>query len=84
MTMNSSELQQCWRCAGLNFWRSPSRDGGTIHCSHCEPARAHWLIAERLRAAPLRLSALERAICYLRAEIKNRQAVSAKSCHRRR
>jgi hypothetical protein len=70
------ELYGCWKCGGLNFWRS--RDS-VIHCAHCEPAKAHYIIAERLRAVPGPLSALERAIAFLRAELKSSESKLAKA-----
>ena len=42
-----NDLRPCWRCDGITFWRI--RDG-VVHCATCDPARAAWLIAERLRA----------------------------------
>ena len=53
-----TELRPCWRCDDLTFWRG--RDN-QIHCTRCEPARACYVIAERLRASPRPLAALERA-----------------------
>jgi hypothetical protein len=70
------DLHPCWRCGNSNFWRS--RDGA-VHCAHCEPATAHWIIVERLRAAPVSLSAIERAIGFLQAETKNHNAVAARA-----
>jgi hypothetical protein len=74
--MNDKGLHPCWRCAGLNFWRSRE---GAIHCAHCEPATAHYIISERLRAAPGPISALERAIGFLRSELRGCNSGPAKS-----
>lgn len=53
----------CLRCSGLNFWRD--RDD-RIRCAHCDPARAAWLIRERIRADPTKqASALERAVTFV-------------------
>ena len=41
-------LPPCWRCGSLAFWRLARV--GTIHCSVCESAKSHTLVAERLRA----------------------------------
>ena len=46
-----NDSRPCWRCDGTTFWRDR---GGTIHCSHCEAPHAAWLIAQRLRAIPVR------------------------------
>jgi hypothetical protein len=72
----TKDLRPCWRCGGLAFWRSGDRG---LHCAHCEPAKAHYLIAERLRAAPVPVAALERAAAFLRAEMKGRERCSAKT-----
>jgi hypothetical protein len=52
-----NDLRPCWRCDGITFWRA--RDG-VVQCATCEPARAAWLIAERLRATPVPPSQLRR------------------------
>jgi hypothetical protein len=70
-----SDLRPCW-CGGLNFWRS--RDGA-VHCAHCRPAAAHYIIAERLRALPISLTALERAMRFLQAKIGDRKVLPARS-----
>jgi hypothetical protein len=41
------QIFPCVRCGSLVLWRDPSN---AIRCSICEPARAAWLIRERLRA----------------------------------
>jgi len=45
----------------------------------CEPAKAHWLIAERFRAAPARLTALERAAGFLQRQMNPGQSAQAKA-----
>ena len=44
------QITPCLKCNGLVFWRDRSN---AIHCSTCEPARAAWLIRERLRATTI-------------------------------
>jgi hypothetical protein len=71
-----SDLRPCWRCDGITFWRA--RDG-VVHCATCEPARAAWLIAERLRATPVPPSQLRRAMRFVLLQLKGAGSVDAKS-----
>ena len=71
-----NELGPCWRCYGITFWRA--RDG-VVHCATCEPARAAWLIAERLRAVPVPPSQLRRAMRFILLQLKGAGSVDAKS-----
>jgi drug/metabolite transporter (DMT)-like permease len=50
----------------------------TGHTLPAAPAKAHYIIAERLRATPRPLSALERAIAFLRTELRGRERGAAK------
>ena len=52
------QILPCVRCGSLVFWRDRSN---AIHCSVCEPARAAWLIRERLRATTTADTQLRRA-----------------------
>lgn len=70
------ELHPCWTCGGLNFWRSRDHD---IHCAQCSLAHAHYLIAQRLRAVPLPLSQLGRAMVFIRAALKGAESTDAKA-----
>src|SRR5262249_19703626 len=69
------ELRPCWRCGDLSFWRG--RDN-QVHCTRCEPAKAHYLIPERLRASPVPITALERAPRFVQVEFKARRSAPAK------
>ena len=40
-------LRPCWRCDGITFWQACD---GVVHCAICKPARAAWLISQRLRS----------------------------------
>ena len=71
-----NDLRPCWRCDGITFWRA--RDG-VVHCATCEPARAAWLIAERLRATPVPPSQLRRAMRFILLELKGAASIDAKS-----
>ena len=71
-----NKLRPCWRCDGITFWRA--RDG-VVHCATCEPARAAWLIAERLRAVPVPPSQLRRAMRFILLQLKGAGSVDAKS-----
>ena len=71
-----NDLRPCWRCDGITFWRA--RDG-VVHCATCEPARAAWLIAERLRAVPVPPSQLRRAMSLILLELNGAGSVDAKS-----
>jgi hypothetical protein len=71
-----NDLRPCWRCDGITFWRA--RDG-VVHCATCEPARAAWLIAERLRATAVPPSQLRRAMRCILLQLKGAGSVDAKS-----
>jgi hypothetical protein len=71
-----NDLRPCLRCDGITFWRT--RDGA-IHCATCEPARAAWLIAERLRATAVPPSQLRRAMRFIVLELKGAGSVDAQS-----
>ena len=70
-----NDLRPCWRCDGITFWRA--RDG-VIQRATCEPARAAWLIAERLRATPVPPSQLRRAMRFILLQLKVAGSVDAK------
>ena len=71
-----NDLRPCWRCDGITFWRA--RDG-VVHCATCEPARAAWLITERLRATPVPPSQLRRAMRFILLQLKGAASIDAKS-----
>jgi len=71
-----NDLMPCWRCNGNSFWRA--RDG-VVHCATCEPARAAWLIAQRLRAVPVPPSQLRRAMRFILLELKGAGSVAARA-----
>jgi hypothetical protein len=50
-----------------------------VHCATCEPARAAWLIAERLRATPVPPSQLRWAMRFILLQLKGAGSVDAKS-----
>jgi hypothetical protein len=52
------QIPPCVQCGSLVFWRDRSN---VIRCSTCEPARAAWLIRERLRATTMADTQLRRA-----------------------
>jgi hypothetical protein len=52
------QIFPCVQCASLVFWRDRNN---AIRCSVCEPARAGWLIRERLQATTTTDSQLRRA-----------------------
>ena len=70
------ELQSCWKCASLNFWRSRN---GVVHCATCEPAHAHWLIRERLRATAVVDTQLRRGMRLILREFNGAASVDAKA-----
>ncbi|MBV8135846.1 MAG: hypothetical protein JO121_09495 [Deltaproteobacteria bacterium] len=70
-----NDLRPCWRCDGITFWRA--RDG-VVHCATCEPARAAWLIAERLRATTLTDTQLRRGMRLILREFNSATTVDAK------
>src|SRR5215472_4284934 len=71
-----NDLMPCWRRNGNSFWRA--RDG-VVHCATCEPARAAWLIAQRLRAVPVPPSQLRRAMRFILLELKGAGSVAARA-----
>jgi hypothetical protein len=59
----------CPRCSGLAFWRDCE---DRVRCAQCDPARAAWLVRERIRADPTkRVSALEHAVSFLADLLKS-------------
>ena len=71
-----NDLRPCWRCDGITFWRE--RDG-VVHCETCEPVRAAWLIAERLRATAVPPSQLRRAMRFILLELKGAESINARA-----
>src|SRR5262249_17474374 len=71
-----NDLMPCWRCNGNSFWRAR---GGGVHRATCEPARAAWLIAQRLRAVPVPPSQLRRAMRFILLELKGAGSVAARA-----
>jgi hypothetical protein len=54
----------CPRCGSLQLWRDRERK---VRCTMCDPARAYYLITERIRAIPppIIISEHERAVRFL-------------------
>jgi hypothetical protein len=52
------QIPPCVRCGSLVLWRDRSN---IVRCSTCEPARAAWLIRERLRATTIADTQMRRA-----------------------
>ena len=50
-----------------------------VHCTFCEPARAHWLIKERLRATAMVDTQLRRGMRLILREFKDARSVNAKA-----
>ena len=71
-----NDLMPCWRCDGITFWRA--RDG-VVHCATCEPAHAHWLIRERLRATAVVDTQLGRGMRLILREFNGGASVDAKT-----
>jgi hypothetical protein len=69
-----NDLRPCWRCDGITFWRA--RDG-VVHCATCEPARAVWLIRDRLRATTTDNTQLGRAQRIILKQFDGRGSVGA-------
>ena len=71
-----NDLMPCWRCDGITFWRA--RDG-VVHCATCQPAHAHWLIRERLRATAEVDTQLRRGMRLILREFNGAASVDAKA-----
>ena len=50
-----------------------------VHCATSEPARAAWLIAQRLRATPVPPSQLRRAIRFILLQLKGVESINARA-----
>jgi len=70
------QITPCLKCNGLVFWRDRSN---AIHCSTCKPARAAWLIRERLRATTEANSRLRSAQQFILLALGNRERIAART-----